>query len=81
MKRIVPISILSVLLLVALGLTACDGSEPPTGQPRIHFDQETVDLGVIPPGDAIDYSFNFTNVGDAPLIIDKHVHIKTLEGC
>ena len=80
MKRIVPISILSVLLLVALGLTACDGSEPSTGEPRIHFDQETVDLGVIPPGYAIDYSFNFTNVGDAQLIIDD-VKIKTLEGC
>jgi hypothetical protein len=80
MKRIVPISILSVLLLVALGLIACNGSEPPTGEPRIHFDQETVDLGVIPPGYAIDHSFHFTNVGNARLIIDD-VKIKTLEGC
>jgi hypothetical protein len=81
LKHITIVAILSVLLLAALGLTACNGSEPSTGEPRIHFDQETVDLGVIPPGDAINYSFHFTNVGDAPLIVDKHVHIKTLEGC
>ena len=81
MKRIVPISILSVLLLVALGLTACDDSEPSTGEPRIHFDQETVDLGYISSGEAIDYSFHFINEGDAPLIVEDDVGIKAMEGC
>ncbi|MDR9459147.1 MAG: DUF1573 domain-containing protein [Dehalococcoidia bacterium] len=80
MKRIVPISILSVLLLVTLGLTACGGSEPSTGQPVIHFDQEIVDVGTVPAGSILDYSFNFTNEGDAPLIIND-VGIKVLEGC
>ena len=80
MKRIVPISILSMLLLVTLGLTACGGSEPTTGQPVIHFDQEIVDVGTVPAGFVLDYSFNFTNEGDAPLIIND-VGIKVLEGC
>jgi hypothetical protein len=81
MKRIVPISILSVLLMVTLGLTACGGSDPSTGQPVIHFDQENVDVGTVPPGVALTYSFNFTNVGNAPLIVDDKIAIKTLEGC
>jgi len=80
MKRIVPISILSVFLLVALGLAACGGSEPSTGQPVIHFDQEIVDVGIVPSGFVLDYSFNFTNQGDAPLRIND-VGIKVLEGC
>ncbi len=80
MKRIVPISILSVLMLVTLGLTACGGSDPSTGQPVIHFDQEIVDVGIVPAGFVLDYSFNFTNEGDAPLRIND-VAIKTLEGC
>ncbi len=81
MKRIVPISILSVLLLVTLGLTACGGNGATAGQPAINFDQETVDAGTVPPGVALVYSFNFTNGGDAPLIVDDDVAIKTLEGC
>jgi len=80
MKRIVSISILSVLLAVTLGLTACDGSEPSNGQPVIHFEQEIVDVGIVPAGSILDYSFNFTNQGDAPLKIND-VGIKVLEGC
>ena len=56
------------------------GSEPSTGQPVIHFDQEIVDVGIVPAGFVLDYSFNFTNEGDAPLIIND-VGIKVLEGC
>ena len=81
MKRIVPISILSLLLLVTLGLTACGGSESTTGQPVIHFDQENVDVGTVPPGVALDYSFHFTNEGDAPLIVDADADVDIVEGC
>ena len=80
MKPVSFLAIISVLLLAALGLTACNNGEPQIGDPRIHFDQKTVDLGIIPPGDSIDFSFNFTNMGNAPLIIDD-VKIKTMEGC
>jgi len=81
MKRIVPILILSVLLLVALVLTACGGNGSSTGQPRIHFDQDSVDVGTVPPGVALEYFFIFTNEGDAPLIVDDDVGINVLEGC
>ena len=81
MKRIVLMSILSVLLLAAVGLTACGGNEPSTGQSVIHFDQETVDVGTVPPGVVLDYSFHFTNEGDAPLIVDADADVDVLEGC
>lgn len=81
MKCIFPISIFSVLLLVTLGFIACGGSELSTSHPVIHFDQEIVDVGIVPAGSELDYSFNFTNEGDAPLIVDDDVSIKTLEGC
>jgi hypothetical protein len=70
-----------MILLVAIILTACGGNGTTAGQPAINFDQETVDIGNVSPGVALDYSFRFTNEGDAPLIVDDDVAIKTLEGC
>ena len=81
MKRIVIISSVIMILLVAVVLTACGGNGATAGQPAINFDQETVDAGTVPPGVALVYSFNFTNGGDAPLIVDDDVAILTLEGC
>jgi hypothetical protein len=69
-----------MILLVAVILTACGGNGATAGQPVIHFDQEIVDVGIVPAGFVLDYSFNFTNEGDAPLIIND-VGIKVLEGC
>ncbi len=81
MKRIVLISSVIVILLVTVGLAVSGGNGASAGQPVINFDQETVDAGTVPPGVALVYSFNFTNGGDAPLIVDDDVAIKTLEGC
>jgi hypothetical protein len=81
MKRIALISSVIMILLVAVILTACGGNGATAGQPEINFDQETVDVGNVSPGVALVYSFNFTNGGDAPLIVDDDVAIKTLEGC
>ncbi len=81
MKRIVLISSVIVILLVAVILTACGGNGATAGQPAINFDQESVNVGNVSPGVALVYSFNFTNGGDAPLIVDDDVAIKTLEGC
>jgi hypothetical protein len=81
MKRISLISSVIMILLVAVILTACGGNGATAGQPSINFDQETVDIGNVSPGVALVYSFNFTNGGDAPLIVDDDVAIKTLEGC
>lgn len=53
---------------------------PSTGQPRIHFDEDFVDVGRVPSGDSVDYTFHFKNMGDAPLIIED-VSALALEGC
>jgi len=80
MRRMAVMISLSVLLLAAVGLTACGGNGSATGQPRIHFGNVSVDVGTVPPGDRLDYIFHFTNEGDAPLIIDD-VKIVAVEGC
>jgi hypothetical protein len=81
MKRIVLISSVIAILLVAVILTACGGNGATAGQPVINFDQENVNAGTVPSGVPLVYSFNFTNGGDAPLIVDDDVAVKTLEGC
>ncbi|MEE8470692.1 MAG: rhodanese-like domain-containing protein [Dehalococcoidia bacterium] len=55
-------------------------SESSTGQPRIYFDEDSVDMGKVPWGDSAPYTFHFKNVGAAPLIIED-VSVLALEGC
>lgn len=38
-------------------------------QPKIQFDKTEYDFGKILQGEVVTYTFHFTNVGDAPLII------------
>ena len=80
MKRMTLILGLSVLLLAAVGLLACGGNGSSTVQPRIYFDEDFVDVGIVPPGVSLDYAFHFTNEGNAPLIITDAT-IRVLEGC
>lgn len=61
-------------LLATLLLPLLLGASLPTGQsngPRIHFEQEVYDYGIIPFGSDGRCSFTFTNTGDAPLIINQ----------
>jgi len=51
-----------------------------TGQPRIYFEEDSFDAGMVPWGDSLEYTFQFTNVGDAPLTIGD-VSVLALEGC
>jgi len=85
MKRTILISSVIAILLVtvglAVGLAVSGGNGASAGQSVILFDQESVNVGNVSPGVALVYSFNFTNGGDAPLIVDDDVDIKTLEGC
>ncbi len=67
--------------ILAVGLAVSGGNGASAGQSVINFDQENVDAGTVPPGIALVYSFNFTNGGDAPLIVDNDIAVKTLEGC
>ena len=80
MKRIVLMWSLSVLLLATVGLLGCGDKGPSTGQPRIYIEEDFVDVGVVQPGDSLDYTFHFTNEGDAPLIITDAT-IEVIEGC
>lgn len=46
--------------------------ERPEGPlPEFNFSSENFDFGAITEGEVIDYTFSFTNVGDAPLIIQS----------
>ena len=79
---------LAVLLALASACGNGGGEEPgvtPTpgvtpAQPRIFFYEDSVDVGIIPPGVALDYTFHFKNVGDALLVL-KVVSARALEGC
>jgi len=80
--------VLALLLALAPACGNGEGEEPgvtPTpgvtpAQPRIFFYEDSVDVGKIPPGEALDYTFRFVNMGDAPLVIED-VSAKALEGC
>ena len=79
-KRVIPKLCAGLLLLTVVGLLACGGDGSSTSQPRIHFDQDFIDVGIVPPGVSLDYAFHFTNDGEAPLII-RDATIQVLEGC
>ncbi len=55
-------------------------NESSTSQPRIYFDEDFVDVGKVPPGDSVDYTFHFKNVGNAPLIIED-TSARAIQGC
>lgn len=70
------ISILSKVLIVSIILWSCSSSKTivPTSAekpvPVMTFDQAVKDLGVMKEGDKKKLVYNFTNTGNAPLIID-----------
>ena len=81
MKKLVSGKAILFLVLFSLVgvvlLTACSQQEP---QPRIHFDQDYVDAGTIPFGERLTYTFDFSNTGDAPLVMGN-VSAEAPEGC
>jgi len=80
--------VLALLLALAPACGNGEGEEPgvtPTpgmtpAQPRIFFYEDSVNVGKVPPGVSLDYTFHFKNVGDAPLVIED-VETRALEGC
>ncbi len=78
-----PVSVKAIVFIVLFSLvgvvllTACSQQEP---QPGIHFDQDSVDAGTIPFGERLTYTFDFSNIGNAPLVIGN-VTAEALEGC
>ena len=81
MKKPIPVKAIVFLVLFSLVgavlLAACSQQEP---QPRIHFDQDYVDAGTIPFGERLTYTFDFSNTGNAPLVMGN-VTAEALEGC
>lgn len=49
--------------------------------PRLVFAQPTADYGEVPIDQMVTHRFEFTNQGDAPLIIDGEPAVETLAGC
>ena len=46
--------------------------ERPEGPlPEFNFSSETYDFGAVPEGEVVEHTFTFTNVGEAPLIIQS----------
>ena len=56
------------------------GLLPPAAGPRIHFAQESIDLGLVPIALMESTTFTFRNVGDGPLEV-RDVQVAVLEGC
>ncbi|HVO74304.1 MAG TPA: DUF1573 domain-containing protein [Ignavibacteriaceae bacterium] len=49
-----------------------------SNQPKIYFDESQHDFGMVKEGNVVDYTFKFTNKGDAPLEIKD---VQTSCGC
>ncbi len=55
-------------------------NESSISQPRIHFDEDLVDIGNVTPGESMDYTFHFENVGNAPLVLED-ASLRVIQGC
>ncbi|MBI2953712.1 MAG: hypothetical protein HYY30_05315 [Chloroflexi bacterium] len=53
---------------------------PSAGGPRLQAKIDSADYGDVVVGDVVDQLFEFSNVGEQPLIVQR-VEIKTVEGC
>ena len=52
-----------------------------SGSPSLKVDKEKVDLGLVKLGQAVQVSFQITNVGDQTLRFVKEPYIEVKEGC
>ena len=60
----------SVSSPASVGIEANRKEEKPTGPlPAFTFEEETYDFGEVNAGEVLEHTFNFTNSGEAPLII------------
>ncbi len=71
-------------LVVALLVGALSCAPAPvaefSGGPRIFFDEDSVDMGKVPPEPPVGYTFHFRNVGDKPLVI-LDASLRLVLGC
>jgi hypothetical protein len=65
-----------------LGEPAKTITSPPTSEgPRLVFAEQVADYGDVPIEETVNHSFEFTNTGDAPLIIEGNPTVQTVAGC
>lgn len=76
-KYLLTIAVLFTLSMVALAQDA-ELLEPTPPGPYIKFSEMSHDFGDIEQGDKVDYTFEFTNTGDAPVVISN---VLTTCGC
>lgn len=72
--------VLAFALSISMVASAQDGAlldTPPPG-PYIKFSEMSHDFGDIEQGDRVEYTFEFTNTGDAPVVISN---VLTTCGC
>ncbi len=51
-----------------------------TGGPILHFSTTSVDLGLVPLGKEVGYTFSFANIGAKTLRIGN-VNVRVIQGC
>ncbi len=51
-----------------------------SGGPDLHFSTTSIDLGLVPLGKEVGYSFSFANVGAKPLRIGD-INVRAVKGC
>lgn len=76
----------ALVMLVSSGIPFRESSNmiesPPTGEgPRLEFAEQVADYGDVPIEETVDHSFEFTNTGDAPLLIEGNPTVQTVAGC
>ena len=77
MKKVIP-SILSVMLILLAFSSQSFSSNPITKNAKITWVATVFDFGTITKGEPVSHEFEFTNSGDAPLII---MDVKATCGC
>lgn len=65
---------------VPKSVTNSDKVQPPANGPRLQAKIDAVDYGDVWNGDIVDQTFEFTNVGNQQLVMDK-IAVKAVEGC
>lgn len=51
-----------------------------SGGPDLHFSTTSIDLGLVPLGKEVGYSFSFANIGAKPLRIGD-INVRAVKGC
>ncbi|MEP2024629.1 MAG: DUF1573 domain-containing protein [Reichenbachiella sp.] len=71
---------IAVLACLSFGVTAQDAEllAPTPPGPFIKFTEKSHDFGDIEQGESVEYTFEFTNTGDAPVVISN---VMTTCGC